>query len=60
MAEMNNLSAVTVGELRDGIAAMLIRRRHDEYTDWLENHILPASARRVLAYDIEATAHYAT
>ncbi|MBF6215883.1 PIN domain-containing protein [Nocardia puris] len=53
------LSAVTVGELRYGIAAMPTGRRRDEFTDWLENHTVPAFAGRILAYDLEATAEYA-
>lgn len=52
------LSAVTVGELRYGIAAMPAGRRRDEYTDWLENHTLPAFAGRVLAYDLAVAAEY--
>lgn len=53
------LSAVTVGELRYGIATMPAGRRRDEYTDWLENYTVPAFAERVLAYDLHATAEYA-
>lgn len=53
------LSAVTVGELRYGIAAMPDGRRRDEYTDWLENYTVPAFAGRILAYDLDATAEYA-
>jgi predicted nucleic acid-binding protein len=53
------LTAVTVGELRYGIAAMPAGRRHDEYADWLENYTVPAFAGRILPYNLEATAQYA-
>ncbi|TSE00605.1 type II toxin-antitoxin system VapC family toxin [Skermania sp. ID1734] len=53
------LTAVTVGELRYGIAAMPAGRRHDEFAEWLENHTLPAFAGRILPYDLTATAEYA-
>ncbi|WP_280457354.1 type II toxin-antitoxin system VapC family toxin [Nocardia carnea] len=53
------LSAITVGELRYGIAAMPAGRRRDEYTDWLENYTVPAFAGRILSYDLDATAEYA-
>ncbi|MGC4933163.1 type II toxin-antitoxin system VapC family toxin [Gordonia sp. DT30] len=53
------LSAVTVGELRYGIATMPVGRRRDEFTDWLENYTVPAFAGRVLAYGLDATAEYA-
>ncbi|AYF78120.1 type II toxin-antitoxin system VapC family toxin [Nocardia yunnanensis] len=53
------LTAVTVGELRYGIAAMPEGRRRDEYTEWLEKYTVPAFAGRILPYDLEATAEYA-
>ncbi len=53
------LSAVTVGELRYGIATMPAGRRRDEYTDWLENYTVSAFTGRILAYDLAATAEYA-
>ncbi|NNH74080.1 type II toxin-antitoxin system VapC family toxin [Nocardia uniformis] len=52
------LSAVTVGELRYGIAAMPAGRRHDEYVEWLENCTLPVFSGRILPYDLAATAEY--
>ncbi|MGW4356867.1 PIN domain-containing protein [Nocardia sp. NPDC004582] len=53
------LSAVTVGELRYGIAAMPEGRRRDLLAEQLENRVLPLFAGRVLAYDLAATAEYA-
>ena len=53
------LSAITVGELRYGIAAMPHGRRHDEHVDWLENYTLPAFSGRILPYDLTATVEYA-
>lgn len=58
-AETLYLSAVTVGELRYGIATMPAGRRRDEYSDWLENHTVPAFAGRILAYDLAVTEEYA-
>ncbi|MFC6009838.1 type II toxin-antitoxin system VapC family toxin [Nocardia lasii] len=52
------LSAVTVGELRFGIAAMPLGRRRDEFTIWLEDYTVPAFADRVLPYDLAAAAEY--
>lgn len=52
------LSAVTVGELRYGIAAMPAGKRRTEFTNWLENHTLPAFTGRILPYDLNATAEY--
>ncbi|MFE3542496.1 type II toxin-antitoxin system VapC family toxin [Nocardia sp. NPDC059177] len=59
VSETLHLSAVTVGELRYGIASMPAGRRRDEYTDWLESYTLPAFAGRILDYGIDATAEYA-
>jgi len=59
VSETLYLSAVTVGELRYGIATMPSGRRRDEFTDWLENHTLPAFTGRILAYDLNATTEYA-
>ncbi|WP_446225399.1 type II toxin-antitoxin system VapC family toxin [Nocardia sp. IBHARD005] len=53
------LAAVTVGELRYGIAAMPAGRRRDGLSARLADHTLPLFAGRVLPYDLEATAEYA-
>lgn len=53
------LSAVTVGEIRYGIATMPAGRRRDEFAEWLKNYTVPTFAGRILPYDLEATAHYA-
>lgn len=53
------LSAVTVGELRYGIATMPAGRRRATYTNWLENYTVPAFAERILPYDLTASDHYA-
>ncbi|WP_306363693.1 type II toxin-antitoxin system VapC family toxin [Nocardia sp. CC227C] len=53
------LTAVTVGELRYGIAVMPAGRRRDEYADWLENLTMPSFSGRILPYDLDATAQYA-
>ncbi|MCP9621317.1 type II toxin-antitoxin system VapC family toxin [Nocardia otitidiscaviarum] len=58
-AETLFLAAVTVGELRYGIAVMPAGRRRDEYTDWLENLTIPSFSGRILPYDLAATAQYA-
>jgi toxin FitB len=59
VSETLYLTAITVGELRYGIAAMPAGRRRDEYADWLENYTVPAFSGRILPYDLEATAEYA-
>ncbi|WP_405138409.1 type II toxin-antitoxin system VapC family toxin [Nocardia sp. NBC_01388] len=53
------LTAVTVGELRYGAAAMPEGRRRDLLVEQLEKHTLPLFSGRVLAYDLEAAAEYA-
>lgn len=53
------LTAVTVGELRYGVAAMPAGRRRDLLAEQLETRVLPLFAERVLAYDLHATAEYA-
>ncbi|WP_433567042.1 type II toxin-antitoxin system VapC family toxin [Nocardia sp. CA-151230] len=53
------LAAVSVGELRHGVAAMPDGRRRDVLAEQLEDRILPLFVGRVLAYDLEATAKYA-
>jgi predicted nucleic acid-binding protein len=53
------LSAVTVAELRFGIATMPAGRRQVLYRDKLENDLLPAFTGRVLPFDLDASRHYA-
>jgi predicted nucleic acid-binding protein len=53
------LSAVTVAELRCGVAAMPAGRRRDFLHDRLETRVLPLFAGRVLPFDLPATAAYA-
>ena len=53
------LTAVTVGELRYGIAAMPASRRRDLLAEQLETRVLPLFAGRVLAYELHAVAEYA-
>ena len=53
------LSAITVAELRHGIATMPAGRRQALYRDRLEREVLPAFTGRVLPFDLEASAAYA-
>jgi len=53
------LTAVTVGELRFGAAALPAGRRRELFMRQLETGVLPLFAGRVLAYDLEAAAAYA-
>ncbi|MGV9668099.1 PIN domain-containing protein [Nocardia niigatensis] len=53
------LSAVTVGELSYGIAAMPGGRRRDVLAEQLESRVLPLFAGRMIAYDLAAAAAYA-
>ncbi|UMY17076.1 type II toxin-antitoxin system VapC family toxin [Methylobacterium organophilum] len=53
------LSAVTVAELRLGIAVMSAGKRQRTYRDRLEREVLPAFAGRVLPFDLDAARHYA-
>lgn len=54
------LSAITVAELRYGIAAMPDGRRRAIYQRRLENEVLPAFAHRVLPFDVAASQTYAS
>ena len=54
------LSAVTVAELRFGVASMPEGRRRSIYQDRLEREVLPAFTGRVLPFDLDASQAYAT
>lgn len=53
------LTAVTVGELRYGLAIMPPGRRREQLTTRLERDTLPLFTGRILSYDAEAGAEYA-
>lgn len=54
------LSAITVAELRYGLAAMPEGKRRLIYQDRLEREVLPAFTGRVLPFDLDASQAYAT
>ncbi len=54
------LSAITVAELRTGVALLPHGKRQDSLRADLEDRLLPLFAQRVLAFDLDASAHYAT
>lgn len=53
------LSAVTIAELRFGIAAMPGGKRRDILHRRLENEVLPLFEGRILPFDLEASQAYA-
>lgn len=53
------LSAVTVAELRFGVAAMPEGKRRNIYQERLEKEVLPAFTDRVLPFDLAASRAYA-
>lgn len=53
------LSAVTVAELRYGLAAMPEGKRRTIYQERLEREVLPVFAGRVLAFDLDTSKTYA-
>lgn len=53
------LSAVTVAELRFGLAIMPEGKRRAIYQDRLEKEVLPTFADRVLPFDLAASSAYA-
>lgn len=53
------LSAVTVAELRYGLAMMPEGKRRTIYQERMEREVLPAFAGRVLAFDLGASKTYA-
>ncbi len=54
------LSAVTVAELRFGVASMPQGRRRTVYQERLEREVLPAFSGRVLPFDLDASQAYAS
>jgi len=54
------LSAVTVAEVRYGLATMPEGKRSKIYQERMETEALPAFAGRVLAFDLEASRTYAS
>lgn len=59
MIETLYLSAITVAELRFGLAAMPAGKRRTAYLDRLEREVIPAFAGRVLPFDLDASRAYA-
>lgn len=53
------LSAITVAELRAGIALMSAGKRRDSLHENLEKRLLPMFANRVLSFDMACTKAYA-
>ena len=53
------LSAITVAELRAGIALMPAGKRRGSLHENLEKHLLPMFANRVLSFDMACTKAYA-
>ncbi|GBU15403.1 hypothetical protein AwPolaro_07810 [Polaromonas sp.] len=53
------LSAITVAELRAGIALMPTGKRRDSLHESLEKRLLPMFANRVLSFDMACTSAYA-
>jgi len=53
------LSAITVAELRYGLAAMPEGKRRTIYQERLEQVVLPVFAGRVLAFDLDTSKTYA-
>ena len=52
------LSAITVAELRAGIALMPVGKRQDSLHENLEKRLLPMFANRVLSFDMACTKAY--
>jgi predicted nucleic acid-binding protein len=53
------VAAVTVAELRLGIAAMPAGRRRDTFAQRLEQEVLPLFGGRILPFDLDASKAYA-
>jgi len=54
------LSAITVAELRAGVALLPVGKRQAALHDSLETRVLPLFAGRVLPFDLACTPAYAT
>ncbi len=59
MVETLYLSAITVAELRFGLAEMPAGKRRAIYQERLEKEVLPAFAGRILPFDLDASQAYA-
>lgn len=59
MVETLYLSAITVAELRFGLATMPAGKRRTIYQDRLEGEVLPAFTSRILPFDLDASRAYA-
>jgi predicted nucleic acid-binding protein len=59
VAETLYLSAITVAELRFGLATMPKGKRRTIYLNHLEGEVLPAFTARVLPFDLDASRVYA-
>lgn len=53
------LSAITVAELRFGVASLPVGKRRDGLHEGLERQVLPLFAGRVLSFDLAASQAYA-
>jgi toxin FitB len=53
------LSAITVAELRFGVASLPVGKRRDELKTSIETQILPLFSGRVRPFDIDCTTAYA-
>lgn len=53
------LSAMTVAELRAGVALLPAGRRRNNLHEYLEKRVLPSFAGRVLPFDLACTSAYA-
>lgn len=59
MIETLYLSAITVAELRFGLAAMPQGKRRTAYLERLERDVLPVFSGRIVPFDLEASRAYA-
>lgn len=57
--EILYLTAITVAELRFGVAVLPVGKRRDALQDALERRIFPLFVGRVLSFDINASQSYA-
>lgn len=57
--ETLHLSAITVAEIRYGIATMPDGRRRQVYASRMEGEVLPAFSGRILSFDLPASQAYA-